>query len=137
VKEDDYKRDSATQLNLLRDTETELIAKTQECKIRQIHNRAREQIRERHVIGMQGEICELTSLISTLRIDIMPVDVIIPVVVDDVIMPAGYESTDFTCLISRTTFPVVRGIHGAYYSLRSPHVVKRMDAAQLARMIPR
>jgi hypothetical protein len=138
VKEDDYKRDTATQLNLLHDTETELIAKTQEWKLRQIHNRAREQIRERRVIGMQGEICELTALISSLRMeDIMPaVDVIIPAV-DDVIMPVGYVSTNFTCVISRTTFPVVQGIHGAFYSLRSPHIVRRMDASQLGRMIPR
>jgi hypothetical protein len=69
--------------------------------------------------------------------DIMPaVDVIIPVV-DDVIMPVGYVSTNFTCMISRTTFPVVQGIHGAFYSLRSATSVKRMDASQIERMIPR
>jgi hypothetical protein len=130
VKEDDYKRDTATQLNLLHDTETELIVKTHEHKLRQIHNRAREQIRERRLIGMEGEICELTSLVSSLRMDdIMPA-------VDHVIMPAGYVSTNFTCMISRTTFPVVQGIHGAFYSLRSETVVKRMDASQIGRMIP-
>jgi hypothetical protein len=119
-------------LKVLHDTETELIDKTHEHKLRQIHNRAREQIRERRLMDMEGEICELTSLVSSLRMeDIVPV---VPIV-DHVIMPVGYASTNFTCMISRMQFPVVKGIHGAFYTLRSETVVKRMDASQIARMI--
>jgi hypothetical protein len=83
-------------------------------------------------MDMESEISELTSLVSSLRMDnIVPV----AAVVADVIMPVGYASSNFTCMISHVRFPVVKGIHGAFYTLRSATVVKRMDASQIARMI--
>jgi hypothetical protein len=119
-------------LKVLHDTETELSDKTREYKQRQTHHRACAQINERRVMEMQSEICELTSLVSSLRMDNNVPDV--PVVAD-VIMPVGYASSNFTCMVSHVRYPVVTGIHGAYYTLRSATVVKRMDASQVARMI--
>jgi hypothetical protein len=150
IAKDQYERDIAILQQALDDKTTELSDNDRDHGMHLNHYRTGADITRRFTADLETRIVELDDLVSTMQINaILNVEpmvaehaVIDPIIVEPIAIPVnntlphGYYFVAFTSVVSGVSYPVVRGPHSGYHTMRSAFVLKRMSATQVANMIP-